>query len=355
MRVLLAFFLLAGAAHAAEGMVVVLEAPLFARPNKDAPVVQYVRKGEKIYLHPEVLADPNAHAALAPGPEGRRRAEESLGVEMPAPVDPASTFLRAKDNQGRDAWILREHVHVWYEDRREWAQRDPIPDPTDYRLMEPLPEGYPLDKSPRSRAWAQLALASPWARSYPYERDTRNKAHDTQLELTASVMWRRSDRPLNRWFMGISATWRQTEVEYLMPGFGSRERWSRFGFGPSVSYDVLRGEKSRLSLYGTAMLYPFTQLTVTQSDLTATSDPANDSRTYWGFNAGARTGAQWQRALGANLDAMVGAWGEAELPLPMRSRNTAAQPSWWRADKGERFTSPALFSFAIFVGLQSAY
>ena len=52
-RILLIFIDTLDYAFCAYGMIAVLVAPIFSIPNDKTPVVQYIKKGEMIYIHPE--------------------------------------------------------------------------------------------------------------------------------------------------------------------------------------------------------------------------------------------------------------------------------------------------------------
>ncbi len=55
-RIILVIFLLSLNTFAKEGVVTVLEAPLFKIPDQNSFVTQHVRKGDKIYIHPSEMS-----------------------------------------------------------------------------------------------------------------------------------------------------------------------------------------------------------------------------------------------------------------------------------------------------------
>src|SRR6478672_9718970 len=64
-------------AFALEAVITVLEAPLFSDKDYDAPVVQYLRKGDVLKIHPSVGNDQNMNK-YAPSPQKLRALKEKL-------------------------------------------------------------------------------------------------------------------------------------------------------------------------------------------------------------------------------------------------------------------------------------
>lgn len=358
----LCLLLLCQTALAGEGRVSVLEAPLFRRPSVKSKIVQYVQKNELIYIHPQVLVDEKKYREFRPDEATRLKLEEQLAkdsdlkdpfFEDGAPAyNPSSKFVLTKDNQGRDAWILREHVHVFYEDEREFTQLEPRPDPTDYRLREPLPASYPLYDHDKVRGWLQFSLGSAMAKNYPYRERITSEAYGRQLELNAAMLWiRPSDRRERSYFGGFFTVRTSTSDYTITGGRRTTETWTRFGLGPLLSYDPYRFEQHVVTLYVAPIVYPYAQASITQK-LAA----AEDTRNYWAWGASARFGAQYQRLkVTSVLDLVVGVWAEAEGPLTMRSKNTARVPAWWRENSNDRFSTGFTYTLAGQIGIQSSY
>ena len=106
------FLLSSSTLFAARGIVLVLEAPLLLKPDIEAPISMFVRKGEKIFIH-----DKNAGLSLNDvqydlttrnvtydqGPSGK-------------------LFLQSVDSQGRAVWIEKRFVKLIYKDDREFTE-----------------------------------------------------------------------------------------------------------------------------------------------------------------------------------------------------------------------------------------
>lgn len=347
-------------AFAGQGRVSVLEAPMFKRPSTQSKIVQYVQKGETIYIHPQVLVDEKKYQQFRPPEEKRLQVEKSLAQdpdlqdpffdEETEPYNEKLNFVLTKDNQGRDAWILRKHVHVWYEDEREFTQLEPRPDPTDYRLHEPLPENYPLYDHDKVRGWLLLSAGSSFAKNYPYNEKIKAESYGPQFDVNAAMLWMRPD-PRERHYFGALLTVRTSSSDYVIDDRRSEETWTRVGFGPIFTYDPYRYEQHQITIYVAPILYPYAQASITQS-----KDAINDTRSYWSWGGSARAGAQYSRVhLIGILDLVIGVWGEAESPLSMRSKNTASVPAWWAHNKGDKFNTGFTYTLAGQIGIQTSY
>lgn len=340
---------------AAEGMVSVLEAPLFKRPNRNADVIQYVHKGEKVYIHPLVLVDRSAYGNLPDGKKlGTHDQEDpfSLSEDIENYHD-GSDFVLTKDNQGRDAWMLREHVTIWYEDPREFTQKAANPDNTDYRLLEPLPDGYPITRVPKIRGSFGFSLTSPQTTNYRYNERVTAEGYGNQLEFHAHLM-RVLDRELSgRWYVGGMFTVRTVENEYRLQTRTAQEQWTRLGAGGLISYDPWRSENARITIKGILLAYPLNQVSIRQTDRSSRDE---EIRQYNGWNSAARLEGQWVRIkFFQNLDFTLGLWGELESPMDLQAKTATNRPQWWGEGKGDSFRSSIAFTFAGMVGLHSSY
>lgn len=361
-KLIFTILLIAGHAAAGEGRVVVLEAPLFRRPSVKSKIVQYVQKGETIYIHPQVFADENKYRNFRPSEKKRLDIEKKMANDpdlkdpyfdgQEANYNSRMNFVLTKDNQGRDAWIIRNHVRVWYEDEREFTQLNPRPDPTDYRLVEPLPEGYPLYDHDKVRGWLQFSMGSEFSRNYPYKEKIVAESYGRQLEFNAAMLWQRASDLADRTYLGAFLTVRTSSSDYTLEERQSKETWARIGFGPLITYDPYRYEKNRITLFFSPILYPYAQVSITQQDRSG----IEDTRAYWGWSGSGRFGAQYQRLkITSSLDFVIGVWGEIEGPLSMRSKNTARVPLWWAENKGDNFSTGFTYTLAGQIGIQSSY
>lgn len=116
----LLIFLLLGSwsALALEGMVTVLHAPLWKKPQFNSVIVQYAKKGERLTI-----------------------------VDKPSPH---SGFIPVWDKLAKIAYIQAKYIKVFSEDLMEQSQISINKDPTDYRPNEPLAPQY---KAPIKKAY----------------------------------------------------------------------------------------------------------------------------------------------------------------------------------------------------------
>lgn len=362
MRALLGLLVLAATmAHAGEGRIVVTRTPMFSRPSLTAPIVKWVKLNDTIYIHPQVLVDYRKYLELAPDMDRRKKLEKELAASPEFQdgflegsnqgYNPNLKFVLTKDGLGRDAWVLRKHVRVWYEDEREFQQLDPRPDPTDYRLREPLPPSYPFQSVAGARGWAQFSLGSPWIRNYPYREKIQSESYGRQLEFALAFQWRRPSDLTDRVYVGWMLSVRNSESDYTLETRQTHEQWSRVGTGPILSYDPYRDEDNRITMYFAPLFYPYARAIVAQND-----DTKGDSRQYWGWNASGRFGVQYSRIeLFPSVDLILGVWSELEAPFSMRAQTRAKVPSWWAQDKGDKFNTGFTYTLAGQVGLQTSY
>ena len=337
----------------AEGMIVVLEAPMFKTPNQNSKVIQYAKKGERIYVHPVVTTDREKYnyqqkkVAL----ERQKRDEDPFLKVKPEVLHyhDSYPFILTKDNQGRDAWVLREHVHIWYEDEREFSQKTPSPDPTDYRLLEPLPPNFPLNRLESLRANLRFSLGSPLTQNYAYNEKIQADSYGYQFEINASMSKRLRKDPSNRLYAGGIISFRTVSSDLTLETRRSKEQWNKLGFGGLVSHDTFRTDKHRITLSWAALINPFNQVSVSQTDTEGTQEIRN----FLAWNFSSRLGAEWQwLKVTETIDLTVGIWSEIESPLNFNSSTATNRPEWW---SGDQFNSGATFTMAGFLGLQSSY
>jgi hypothetical protein len=350
---LISLLLLISHAIAGEGSIIVNEAPMFRKPDINSPVIQYMKKNERIYLHP-VVTDKIYKYRVKVEDKHRKRVEQPDDPFLTPSEDlknftENSDFLLTKDGQGRDAWILREHVYVWYNDAREKKQVFRASDPTDYRLLEPLPENYPFNRVETLRANMHLSLGTPLNQNYPYSEKITAEAYGYQFEFNASMSKRLSRDPSNRLYGGGIFSMRLVESRYTLESRNASEQWVKLGFGGLLSYDAYRTDQHRLSLTWAALVNPFNQVAVAQK----AQDNVVEIRNFRGWNFASRVGVQWQRVkITDHLDFSSGIWAEIESPLRMQAQTPTNRPEWWGANS---LNSELNLSLAGFIGIQSFY
>ena len=357
------FCLLMNSAFALEAVVTVLETPMLKYKSYDAPVVQYLRKGDVIKIHPSIANDPK-YNQYAPNPKKLAEIREKLKKTPEWNRDPlfrgeeANTayvedeFIPMLDRQGNTVYVMSEHIYVYFNDSREFSQRIPKNDPTDYRLEEPLPKNYPLKYPTGYRGQFLIGITQPSFESYPYKDSVATKGYMTPIDANFTLLRSAMGNYKDRMFVGGTMNVRMFENSYTFADKRlSEERALKLGLGPTVSYDAFKGEKNRINLSGSVIVNLFNQLTISQSNASITEE-----RTYRGYSLSPRLNLQYHRkGIFEDIDFVVGTSMEMETATSFQAKNGGSQASWWRALGNDKFMTRTTFTLGGYVGIQSAY
>ena len=228
---------------AGEGVVVTLEAPLFSQPEADARIVQRLRQGDVIVLH--LRHDRSGRGAAATSEMLPPQASHSLG----------DGFYQTTDRNGRRAYVMSRHIKLITQDQRE--QMQPMasfkPDITDYRIPEPLPQGYPLrQKIGRYRGQISLGPGSYEIQTYSYRHAPQGATSYPKIQLLLQetrqlfvddVTSRLHIGGLFQWVHGRSRA-------HFSNGYQAKETSTRLTLGPILAYDLWRSDGYRLVFSG---------------------------------------------------------------------------------------------------------
>jgi len=338
MKFLLLILMFTSEVFALEAVVTVLETPMLREKDLDAKVVQYLRKGDVIKIHP-AIGNTKKYDHMAP-------------KDFKAPDFDTSEFTPTLDRQGNIVYVLTEHLYVYFEDLKESSQKVLAKDPTDYRLQEPLPKNYPLSSLSGYRGQALFGFTQPYYQSYPYHETIKAKGYNSPTDFTFTLLRQSPGDHGDRLYLGSTLNVRFFENNYLFSdNRQSDEKGFKVGIGPYVSYDAYKGEKNRLNLYMAVNFYFFNQLYITQS-----FREVSDTRTYRAYSVSPRIGLQYHRKnIMENLDFVLGTAMESELPTVYEAKNRAYEASWWRSATSDKFTTTTTFSLGGYLGLQAAY
>jgi hypothetical protein len=340
----LLLLIITNSAWALDAVVTVLEAPVFQDKDLSSPVVKYFRKGDIIKVHPS-LANDRKYDQM--NYENRPISYEEINHTFS--LD--DVFIPIIDRQGKRAFVLSEHIYVYFNDAREFTQNTSGKDLTDYRLEEPLPKGYPLKSLSGYRGQVLLGFSQAFSESYPYQNQTKAKGFTNPLHLTAVVLRQVSYDQQNRFFFGGIVNFRNYENTFKFSDRQAIEQSYRLGIGPYICYDAYKGSQNRINLFGSILFNLYNQLNITQKGTTG-----NDERIYRGVNFMPQIGVQYHRKeLHENLDFVISTSIEAETPTTFNAKNTGSVPSWWNDLGNDKFTTRQTFSLVAFIGLQSAY
>lgn len=349
-------------ALALDAVVTVLETPLLKYKSYDAPVVQYLRKGDVIKVHPSLnnnlefdhLAPPPAKLAklkkeLDESPEWN---QDPLFKGEPTNATINDEFIPTLDRQGNTVYLIREHLYVYFTSPKELEQTVLIKDPTDYRLEEPLPKKYPLYTQTGYRGQITLGITQPYYESYPYPSSVKTKGYTSPIDLNLTYLRKTPDDKYDRFYFGGTFNLRTFSNSYsLYNGVNAKEQGIKLGIGPYITYDAYKGQENRINLYGSINVNFFNQLNVSQE-----SEGIEEQRNYRTISLSPRIGVQYHRKqVFEDIDLVAGTSIEMEPATTFRSSSAANQDTWWVNRGSDKFKVRTTFTLGGYVGFQSAY
>ena len=205
---------------ALEGMIIVLEAPLFQAPFRESLIIQHSRKGDMMILYPSK----------------------------------ESNFHRTIDRNGNEAYVLKKHLKLITNDEEELA--DPLasfqPDLTDYRIQEPLPENFPFHQKIKYRG---ALFGGPFLsenQSYQYGQAPRfiQPSPHIQLVLQLTKPYFVDKRNPRLYWGGLFRFSYQGKEVQFFDGTKAYERDLLLTLGPVISYDLFRQDRHRFVISG---------------------------------------------------------------------------------------------------------
>jgi hypothetical protein len=351
-------------AMALEAVVTVLETPLFKTKNISSKVVQYLRKGDVIKIHPSVANNKDIEK-YAPSPEKLADLNNKIKNSSEYKEDPLfrgeahitsyieDEFIPTLDRQGNISYVLSSHIYVYFNDKRELEQKTILArDPTDYRLEEPLPENYPLKKTSGFRGQFILGVTQPHYESYNYPDSFKTKGYSSPMDVSYTVLRQAHGNYQERLFLGGSLNFRHHKNTYTFnDNRQAIEQGVKFGLGPTISYDAFKGERNRINLSGTVLVNFFDRLYLDQR-----LNGVRDNREYIGYSITHRLSIQYHRKrLIEDLDLVLGTSLEIGAATSFRAKNAGTQSSWWQNIGDDKFTTRTTFTLGGYVGLQTAY
>lgn len=339
---LLLLLLLPLNSFALDAVVTVLETPLFKKKNIDSPVVQYKRKGDIIKVHPS-LSDDFRYDHLKP--------HQQLEPEKFAYAD--DEFIPTYDRLGNIAYILRDHLFIYFEDQREVAQSILQKDPTDYRLQEPLPEGYPVMKKTGYRGQFYFTVSQPHNESYPYPNDVKGEGYTLPLGATFNLFRRASYDIQDRLYFGLSMSYATHENSFVLTNNNQvAERSHKFGIGPIISYDAYKSQDHRITIMTGVLVNLFHQFNITQTDQTN----ASEMRSYRGYSLTPRLSALYTfMDVFPKLDVFLGTTLEADVGGNFKVDRGSQYADWWQNPGNDNFRQQSNFNISAHLGLQARY
>lgn len=340
--VLILLLLLSYKARALDAVVTVLETPMLQEKSLDAKVVQYLRKGDVIKIHPSIGNDPrfDEYAPI----EGYDAQKSSAFREDP--------FIPTLDRQGNTVYVISDHLHVYYEDSREFNEPRLSKDPTDYRLEEPLPKNYPLPVKSGYRGLFYLGISQPTYESYDYPDAVRMKGYQSPINVGITLLKLAPGKYDERLFIGGSMFVKFSRNSfYFNDQRISKEENLAFGLGPTISYDGYKGEKDRINLTLTLLLNALDQMEVKQK-----LGSVQEDRLYRGYSIAPNFSIQYHRRnIFEEIDFVIGSSVEITLPSVLHVKDGGGNAGWWNNLGNDRINRRTSYNLSGFLGVQSSY
>tara|TARA_R110000868_G_scaffold155691_7_gene382248 strand:- start:7470 stop:8501 length:1032 start_codon:yes stop_codon:yes gene_type:complete len=326
---------------AADGIVIVLEAPLLASPSLDAQVKQTLRRGDKVYLHDQHFNE-SAWESTSDASQRVAIIDDIYNEE----------FYQTLSKDGLPAFIQAKYVKVIFKDNREAS--DPVArfktDPTDYRLEEPLPDGFPLSEREKKKASALFTMATHTKSSYEFDRQLIDESFDTAYGLDLIYMTKVSYDLFDRFYFGTKFGFENNDVELgFLGGDTVKQSLGRYSAAPYISFDIYKTEKSRISAHASiAVSYHRAYLTYKASN----EQVEERAFSAWGFTP--ELGASWQWVdIIPKVDLVLGASLIAQPSVELTPATSPVANFWNDEDDVLRIKSGLRANFAL--GIQSRY
>tara|TARA_R110002049_G_scaffold152839_1_gene316982 strand:+ start:952 stop:1983 length:1032 start_codon:yes stop_codon:yes gene_type:complete len=280
---------------AAQAIVIVLEAPLLEEPSLDSNVKQVVRKGDKIYLH-------DRHFSASDWESTSGASQKDILVDVVYDEE----FYQALSKDGLPAYIQTKYVKVIYQDDRELT--NPVSrfevDPTDYRLEEPLPEGYPLSDKDKKKAAALFSMGTHSKSSYQFNDEIIDEDYANSYGLTLLYMTKVDYDLFDRFYFGTKIGFENNNVDFgFANGANVKQSLGRYSIGPHISFDIYKTERTRLTAY-TNISLTYHRAYLTYEDINEGLEERSFSA--WGITPEIGTMWQWTEII-PDTDLVLGA------------------------------------------------
>jgi hypothetical protein len=323
--------------YSAEAVVTVLQTPLFSKNKIDSRITQYVRKGVKVFVHDKDI--------------GINPYKDNGYLDKDADAFQDEKFYKTFNKLGAETYIQKSHVKIIYNDHREYAE--PIRpfklDPTDYRLSEPLPKGYPLSSGHPYRSYIALGTGPGQKDNYSYPEGITSENFTNRVGFQGAFSGNPDFDSTNRFFFGVQYYGFNEQASFNLSN-GNKALETRYilGVGPYVAFDAVRTDDYKITIDG-GITYNYT----TQSFIIQSSN-ADETRAFSGLFLTPRLGSfvEFSKVFG---DADIIAKVELEFAPPhtLATGAEANDTSAW--NPGTSHDVPFAINSMVFLGIQSRY
>jgi len=324
--------------------------PLFKSKSINSPVIQYVTKGEVIFIHDKEFG-------ISPMTPNYDKSENGVRASRRLESDPMfikkKKFYETLHNMAGPAYVLGKHIKLIYNDDRE--NHDPIykkgKDYTDYRLKEPLRDGYPLTKEQDLRASLFVGIGNQRRNHYPYSSNMTSQKYYTRYTLNAVWLNKVNFDTFARYYYGWDFHFHnEKKLITLEDSRESIEDGGQFFFGPTLSYDGFRTETLRLSFQASFGL-TWTRILVTQK-----SSESKDQNLYQAVSLSPKSAISFQKLkFISDIDFVAKAEVQYELSHTLRPSSQNGDQTFWQQDDEDSINVPSGARVTLYVGIQSSF
>ena len=322
---------------AAQGIVIVLNAPLYKGPDTKTNVVNYVRQGTKIFIFDEDLdntidlANPQGDESSQQEPEidvyvDENASDDPLNIEKEDRIYAPQDFYRTLDKMGRVAYIPKRYLKIIFNDEREESQPVTLPsDETDYRLDDILPPDYPHHRSHQHQFVVSFRTGRPFTAHYAYPSLVEERKTSWRQGFTGHWGGILPFELGYRRYFGLRVSyWGQNSRYLLASGVTAKESLSLIGLGPYFSYTPFRRDSYNLEIQFGINFH------LARSFIHQTYDEDFEDRAFMGLPFSTSFSLQWSMTeLLPWIDIVLAAEGEYFFASHLKQTNSRAIADWW--------------------------
>lgn len=339
-------FLNALLANEKQGLVLVLEAPIFQAPDRNSQLIQLKRKGDLLYIHPRHFLNSPVRAKYYNYNE--------TNLHKPEISSSGEEFYETLDRNGNQAYIPKSYVKLLYRDHREFSESiTPYKiDPTDYRLEEPLPETFPLIRKEKMRSKIVLSYGPALKKNYAYNEVIEVEDFSSRYGFEASYGKKASWDKYDRFYFGANFhLWTSQGKFSLFDGRQATESNGQIGIGPYVSYDIWKGDSNSLAILGSLTLN-YNRIIVSQYS----TDGRKEERIFSGTSISPKISLMWtKKNVIADLDFIGGTDYQIILPHQLTSKTPAEVTDFWQESESESWNVAFSGQMTLFAGFRAYY
>lgn len=319
------------------GIITAHKVPIYMDSNINSQVLEFIKLGKKVFVH-------DTH--------GREKIYYNHNMN-----DPEKSFYLTLSKNGQEAYIEKRFVKIAYQNNTERMERvSPFSknDPTDYRLEEPLPRGYPLNNMDKKRAIGTFLTTPALKISYPYKLDKKKSRYGNRLGFNLIYLSKVNNDNYDRFYFGFKTHFLTSTNEHIYENNNrSSETLTQIALGPYISYDFFRNEKYLISNYlALPVSYNRAYLEV-QGD----SIVSGESRIFSNFNLTPETGVFLKRRnFIPDLDFVLGVGIQVFTKSAYKRSKASGTQSIWQTDsENDQLEIPHGISTLFSIGIHSSY